>query len=62
MDVKKQLPVDPDLAAVHQALKRSAKAALVQARQTKTPCYIVEDGRIVDIAARKSSRKPTPSK
>ena len=43
----------PNLAGVDKALRRAAKSALTLARQTKTPCYIVNDGQIVDIAVRK---------
>jgi len=52
--ISKPLPSDPDLAGVDKALRRAAKSALTLARQTKTPCYIVKDGEIVDIAVRKS--------
>ena len=52
---KKPLPSDPDLAGVDKALRRAAKSALALARQTKTPCYVVKDGKIVDIALRKKS-------
>lgn len=50
MSVKKQLPRDPDLAGVDKALRRAAKSARALARQTKTPCYVVKDGKIVNIA------------
>jgi len=55
MKSNKQLPKDPDLAGVEKALIRSAKSALTLARQTKTPCYIVKDGQIVDISVRRKS-------
>jgi hypothetical protein len=32
------------------ALRRAAKAALEQARAQGTPCYVLENGRIIDIA------------
>ena len=50
MNVKKELPKDPDLAGVETALKRAAKSARALARRTKTPCYIVKDGKIVNVA------------
>lgn len=59
MNNKKQLPKDPDLAGVEKALRRAAKSALTLARRTKTPCYVVQEGQIVDIAKRK---KPTAKK
>jgi hypothetical protein len=34
------------------ALRRAAKKALEFARLTGTPCYVMENGRIVDIAKR----------
>ena len=52
MTARKLLPTDPDLAGVDVALRRAAKSALKLARQTNTPCYVVKDGKIVDIAVR----------
>ena len=43
------------------ALRRAAKDALDLARRTGTPCYVMENGKIVDIAkrpAQKSKRRP----
>ena len=51
---KKELPKDPDLLGSMQALKRSAASALKLARKTNTPCYVMKDGKIVDIAARRA--------
>ena len=59
MTAKRELPIDPDLAGVDNALKRAARSALALARQTKTPCYVVKDGKIVNIAERK---KPSGAK
>lgn len=56
MNANKQLPTDPDLAGVDKALRRAAKSALALARRTKTPCYVMIDGQIVDIAVRR--KKP----
>jgi hypothetical protein len=33
-----------------QALKRAAQRALEIAEATNTPCYVMQDGKIVDIA------------
>ena len=55
MTAKKQLSIDSDLAGVDKALKRAAKSAHTLARQTNTPCYVVKDGEIVDIAERKKT-------
>ncbi len=46
------LPSDPDLANVEKALIRAGQNALQIALQTNTPCYIYENGKIVDIARR----------
>jgi hypothetical protein len=59
MTDKKALPKDSDLAGVEKALKRAAKAALALARKTRTPCYIVKEGIIVDIAERKVTCRPS---
>jgi hypothetical protein len=63
MSDKKALPKDSDLAGVEKALKRAAKAARALARKTHTPCYVVKEGKIVNIAEphaiyRPSKRKP----
>jgi len=56
---KNDLPKDPDLLGALPALKRAAANALKLARKTNTPCYVMKDGKIVDIAAR---RAKTPKK
>ena len=42
---------DPDLLKVGDALRRAAQKAQELARQTSTPCYIWQDGRVVNIGA-----------
>ena len=49
---KANLPKDPDLLGSVQAMKRSAANALKLARKTHTPCYVVKDGNIVNVAER----------
>ncbi len=44
-------PKDKDLLGSQAALKRAARSALRTARNTGTPCYILQHGKIVDIAA-----------
>ena len=44
-------PKDKDLLGSFAALKRAARSALATARSTGTPCYILQHGKIVDIAA-----------
>ena len=42
---------DPDLLKAGDALQRSARKALDLARQTGTPCFVWQNGKIVDIGA-----------
>lgn len=44
------------------ALKRAAKNALALARQTGTPCYVMEGNKIVDIAKRGRAKTKTKTK
>lgn len=62
MSAKKPLPKDPDLAGVGKALKRAAKAALTLARKTHTPCYVLKDGKIVNIAERQTASRVSKGK
>lgn len=55
MNRKPKMPLNPEFAAIDAALKRAAKAAHLLARKTKTPCYIWQDGQIVDITGRKKA-------
>ena len=51
-------PRDKDLVGSQAALKRAARSALATARRTRTPCYILRHGKVVDIAvARKTARR-----
>ena len=50
---------DPDLLKVGAALQRSARRALEIALQTSTPCYIWQDGRIVNIGTPADSASAT---
>ncbi len=50
------LPQDPDLRGALPALRRAARDALRLARQTGTPCYIMRDGKIVNIAGNRPAR------
>lgn len=59
--MKAKLP--PELAAVDAALHRAARAAHALARKTKTPCYVLKDGVIVDInASRLKARRAATKK
>ena len=44
-------PRHPDLIAADAALERAAQRALEIARQTGTACWVLRDGKIVDLAA-----------
>ena len=46
---KKILEKDSELAGVDKALRRAAKRALELAIQTGTPCYVLKNGKIVDL-------------
>ena len=52
---KEILPKDPDLLGSVQAMKRSAANALKLARITHTPCYVVKEGKITDVAKLKKT-------
>ncbi|MCL5945435.1 MAG: hypothetical protein M1472_01105 [Planctomycetes bacterium] len=49
----RNLPKDPDLLGALPALRRAAREALRLAIATGTPCYVVRDGKIVNIAAKR---------
>ncbi len=51
--------MDPFLAGVDAALRRAAKAAHALARKTKTPCYIFENGQIIDLTQRRNPLSKT---
>jgi diaminopimelate decarboxylase len=58
MTAKKNLPKDPDLANVEKALKRAGKAARELARKTHTPCYVIKEGKIVNVAEEQTDYRP----
>jgi predicted GNAT family acetyltransferase len=62
MSGKKALPKDADLANVEKALKRSAKTARLLAEKTHTPCYVVKDGKIVNVAESQAEYRPAQRK
>ena len=62
MTGKKALPKDSDLANVEKALKRAAKTARELARKTHTPCYVVKDGKIVNVAEQETPYRPARRK
>lgn len=43
-------PTDPDQVGSLAAIKRAALRARELARQMNTPCYVMRDGRIVDVS------------
>jgi hypothetical protein len=48
---KNDKPKDKDLLGSQAALERAARSALTTARNTRTPCYVLKHGKVVDIAA-----------
>ncbi len=44
------------------AFERAAKKALEEARHTGTPCYVLEGGKLVDIAKRTPKRRAAAKK
>lgn len=48
---KKSKLTDKDLVGSQAALERAARSALATARNTRTPCYVLKHGKVVDIAA-----------
>ena len=49
-------PTDPDIRGSEKALHRAARRALELGKQTGTPVYVIENGKIVDL--NKGRRKP----
>jgi hypothetical protein len=53
MRTKKALPKDSDLAGVDKALRRAAKKAREIAIKTRTPLYVFENGKVVNLTKQK---------
>lgn len=51
--VRKTKPEAPAAPKALAALERAAKNALARARKNGTPCYVQENGKIVDLAKAK---------
>jgi len=58
MNSKTKITVTDEFAAVDSAIKRAAKVAHSLAKKTKTPCYVWENGAIVNMSAMKKEVKP----
>ncbi len=56
MRTKKSLPKDSDLAGVGKALRRAARKARDLAVRTRTPLYVFENGKVVNLVKQKKSR------
>ena len=54
---KRQMPADADFVGAQQAIKRAAQRAREIAEVTNTPCYVMQDGKIVDIARREATQR-----
>jgi hypothetical protein len=48
--------IDPDILASRQALRRAARKAQQLAHATRTPVYVLRDGRVVNLNARRKTR------
>jgi hypothetical protein len=59
MNRKPKVPMNAEFAGIDAALKRAAKAAHALARKTKTPCYIWENGQIIDLTQRRKQLPKT---
>ena len=57
MRAKSKASSNPSLPPALKALRRSAKKAVAFARRTGTPAYVLEGGRIVDIARRPANKQ-----
>jgi hypothetical protein len=58
MNRKQNKVENKEFIEVDAALKRAAKVAQqALARKTKTPCYILKDGAIVNVAAQRRGKK-----
>lgn len=53
MKTRKALPKDSDLMGVDRALRRAAKKARELAVRTRTPLYVFEGGKVVDVMKRR---------
>ena len=49
MRVEKKKPTDPDIINSAKAMRRAAKRALELGRESGTPVYVMEDGKIIDL-------------
>ncbi len=52
---KRQMPTDADFVGAQQAIKRAAQRAREIAEATNTPCYVLQDGKIIDVARKPDS-------
>lgn len=53
---------DPDLLKVEAALRRAGRKALELALQTGTPCYVWQDGKVVNIGVPMPATTPPTDK
>lgn len=51
-----QLPVEADQLGSRAAIRRAALRARELARQTNTPCYVLRNGRVIDVT--RESQQP----
>ena len=53
---KDKMSKNPDILSSVKALRRAARRALELGRQTRTPVYVLQSGKIVDLTQKKSLR------
>jgi hypothetical protein len=53
---KDRMSKNPDILASAKALRRAARRALELGRQTRTPVYVLQSGKIVDLTQKKPVR------
>ena len=59
MSARASLLSSPAMRGADAAIQRAAQAALALARRTGTPCWVWQDGRLVDIARRDAPAAPS---
>ncbi len=58
MNARRLAALPPDLAGSFPALKRAAAAARQLSLDTGTPFYVFKNGRVVDLNARRTTKRP----
>ena len=59
MKQEEKVPRDPDIRASFKALRRAARRALELGMRTGTPVYVLQNGKIINLARQKRTRVKT---